>query len=137
MRKGLILAFSICALAALAACQQSGGAVHVDKLEPPQGTTNGGEEVSIIGGGFVPGKTQAQVFFGRKRVENVVIASGSKIKVITPSSEKGPVDIKIDFDDGQSFQIPQGFRFLEPATEANARKAFFGGGEKKSEVEKK
>jgi hypothetical protein len=133
MRRALTLALSGCFLMVCAACQQAGGAVHVDKVEPPQGTTNGGEEISIVGGGFVPGKTQAQVRFGRKTAEHVVIASTSKIKVVTPSAEKGPVDVSVMFDDGSSFKVPNGFRYLEPAAQDNTRRAFFSGkpGEKK------
>jgi len=125
------------------ACTQSGGPLKVDSVEPPQGTTAGGEEITIVGGGFQPGKTQAEVKFGRKKAEVVTIASTTKIKVVTPSSEKGPVDVNVMFDDGNSFKIQNGFRYVEPAQGDNARRAFFSGGAKpggsaagKIEVEK-
>ena len=128
---------------AMAACTQSGGPLKVDTVEPPQGTTAGGEEITILGGGFQPGKTQAEVKFGRKKAEVVTIASNSKIKVVTPSSEKGPVDVSVMFDDGNSFKIANGFRYVEPTQGDNARRAFFSGGAKpgaaapgKIEVEK-
>ena len=47
-------------LVGVAACTQSGGPLKVDSVEPPQGTTAGGEEITIVGGGFQPGKTQAR-----------------------------------------------------------------------------
>ena len=141
--KRVRLAITIGSLALLAACQQSGGPLKVEAVEPNQGTTGGGDEVSITGGGFQPGKTQAEIKFGRKKVESVVIASNAKIKVITPSNEKGPVDVTVMFDDGSAFKIPNAFRYVEPSDSSSARRAFFsGGGEKgpapgKIEIEKK
>ncbi len=141
--RGFGLAFALSGLGFIAACQSGAGALKVDDMDPPQGTTAGGEEVTIRGGGFVPGKTQAEVRFGRKKAEHVIIASGAKIKVVTPAGEKGPVDINVMFDDGSSFKVPNGFRYVEPAAQDNTRKAFFtgkGGSEKGAgaiEIEKK
>ena len=104
MKRALGLAVSVAAFACSAstACMQKGGPVKVDSVEPPQGTTGGGEEISIVGGGFQPGKTQAEVKFGRKKCETVTIASTSKIRVVTPPNEKGPVDVSVMFDDGSA-----------------------------------
>lgn len=141
--KRVRLAITIGSLALLAACQQGGGPLKVEAVEPNQGTTGGGDEVSITGGGFQPGKTQAEIKFGRKKVESIVIASNNKIKIITPSNEKGPVDVTVMFDDGNMFKIPNAFRYVEPADNSSARRAFFSGSEKgssapgKIEVEKK
>jgi hypothetical protein len=125
----------------ISACQQSGGPLKVDNVEPPQGTTAGGEEITINGSGFQPGKTQAEVRFGRKKADSVIIASATKIRVMTPSNEKGPVDVQVMFDDGAAFKIPNAFHYLEPATGDNARRAFFGGQQNnaagKIEVDKK
>jgi hypothetical protein len=129
-------------LVSVAACTQNNGPLKVDSVEPPQGTTGGGEEITIVGNGFQPGRTQAEVKFGRKKAESVVIASNSKIKVVTPSSDKGPVDVNVMFDDGNSFKITNGFRYVEPAQGDNARRAFFSGskpgssGAAKIEIEK-
>jgi len=127
MKRALALAVSVGLCAVLSACQQNGGPLKVDSVEPPQGTTAGGEEITINGGGFQPGKTQAEVRFGRKKVESVIIASTNKIRVVTPANEKGPVDVEVMFDDGAAFKIPNAFHYLEPATGDNARRAFFGG----------
>jgi hypothetical protein len=145
MKRVLGLAVSVAALAWLttAACVQKGGPLKVDSVEPPQGTTAGGEEISILGSGFQPGKTQAEVKFGRKKAETVTIASSGKIRVVTPPNEKGPADIMVTFDDGSTFKIPNGFRYIEPADGEAARRAFFsgqkGGGSNpnKIEIEKK
>lgn len=141
MKRVVVLAAGIGALALLG-CEQRGGPLKVDSIEPAQGTTAGGEEVSLIGAGFQPGKTQAEVKFGRKKAEHVVIASPTKIKVVTPANEKGPADVTVMFDDGSAFKIANGFRYLEPADSDNTRRAFFsGGGQKPSpnkiEIEKK
>ena len=74
-----------------------------------------------------PGKTQAEVKFGRKKAEIVTIASTAKISVVTPAGDKGPVDVSVMFDSGDDFKIPNGFRYVEPADGEAARKAFFGG----------
>ena len=141
MRRVLGLALSISVFVTIAACTQSGGPVRVESVEPAQGTTAGGEEISILGGGFQPGKTQAEVRFGRKKCESVQIASPGKIRVVTPANDKGPVDITVMFDDGSTFKIPNAFRYVEPAEGGNTRQAFFGGqkssGATKIEVEKK
>ena len=140
IKRAIGLVISAGLVVAMAACQQSGGPAKIDKIEPPQGTTAGGEEVTIIGDGFQPGKTQAEVRFGRKRSEVVTIASTGKIKVVTPVGDKGPVDVTIAFDDGRAFKLPNGFRYVEPAENQNARNAFFQtnkSGTQKSELEKK
>ena len=139
---GLAVTMAALALLTTAACVQKGGPVKVDSVEPPQGTTGGGEEISIVGSGFQPGKTQAEVKFGRKKAETVTIASTSKIRVVTPPNEKGPADITVMFDDGSTFKIPNGFRYVEPADGESARRAFFtgqkgGGGTNKIEIEKR
>jgi hypothetical protein len=141
MKRALALAVSVVLGVLVSACQQTGGPLKVDSVEPPQGTTAGGEEISIVGGGFVPGKTQAEVRFGRKKAESVTIASPTKIRIVTPAGEKGPVDVSVSFDDGSAFKIPNAFRYVEPAANDNARRAFFGGAQQqqgqKIEIEKK
>jgi hypothetical protein len=139
MKRVLALAVSVGCLA-LAACTQSGGPLKVESVEPAQGTTAGGEEITILGGGFQPGKTQAEVKFGSKKAETVMIASATKIKVVSPANAKGPVDVQLIFDDGAAFKIPNAFRYVEPAEGDNARRAFFGGQKAagaKIEVDKK
>jgi hypothetical protein len=57
--------------------------------------------------------------------EQVVISSKDKINLVTPSGDKGPVDVTLEFDDGQSFKIPTGFRYVDPKETEDLRKAFF------------
>ena len=111
-------------LGLLASCDDN-GKIHVDRVEPPEGINAGGDHVNIIGGGFQPGKTQARIMFGTHVCEQVVISSTSKISVVTPNGDKGPVDVTIDFDNGSRFKIPNGFRFVEARQTGDMRKAFF------------
>ena len=48
MKRVLSLAVSV-VLLAFSACQQSGGPLKVDSVDPPQGTTAGGDEITIVG----------------------------------------------------------------------------------------
>jgi hypothetical protein len=144
MKRALGITITIAGLALMAACTQKGGPVKVDSIEPPQGTTAGGDEISIVGGGFQPGKTQAEVKFGRRKCESVTIASTTKIRVVTPPNDKGPVDVQVMFDDGATFKIANGFRYVEPSAGESARRAFFDGNKQqagsakdKIEIEKK
>ena len=80
--------------------------------------------------------------FGRRKADSVTIASTSKIRVVTPPNDKGPVDVQVMFDDGATFKIANGFRYVEPSAGESARRAFFGGQQQggakdKIEVEKK
>ena len=144
MKRALGITITIAGWALIAACTQKGGPVKVDSIEPPQGTTAGGDEISIVGGGFQPGKTQAEVKFGRRKCESVTIASTTKIRVVTPPNDKGPVDVQVMFDDGATFKIANGFRYVEPSAGESARRAFFDGNRQqagsskdKIEIEKK
>ena len=132
---GFVAAFfvvvtSAASVASLAGCEDKAGPLRVDKVDPAEGTTGGGDQVTISGNGFQPGKTQAQVFFGRRRAETVVISSPTAITVMTPPGDKGPVDITVDFDEGSRFKIPAGFKFLAPSAPADTRKAYFSGNKK-------
>ena len=112
-------------LGLLASCDDN-GKIRVDRVELSEGITAGGDHVNIIGAGFQPGKTQARVMFGTHICEQVVISSTNKISVVTPSGDKGPGDVTLDFDNGSRYKIPNGFRYVEPKQTGDMRKAFFG-----------
>jgi hypothetical protein len=123
MKCNLGLCLSVVALAFVAACDET--RVRVDRVEPAEGITGGGDQVNIIAAGLQPGKTAVRVTFGHHVAEQVVIASAGTINVVTPSADKGPVDVTVDFDDGQRFVIPAGFRYVEPRETDDLRKSFF------------
>jgi hypothetical protein len=107
----------------LTSCDEK-GKIRVDRVEPPQGITGGGDKVNIIGAGFQPGKTQARIMFGSHVCDQVVIASTSKISVVTPNGDKGPVDVTLDFDNGTRYKIPSGFRYMEAKQTGDVRQAW-------------
>lgn len=109
------------------ACDQKGGPLKVERVEPPEGIVAGGDQIYIVGSGFQPGKTQVEVRFGRRKAEQVVIESGSKISVKTPAGDKGPVDVHLAFDDGSAFKLSNAFRYVQPQAQGDMRKAFFTG----------
>jgi hypothetical protein len=96
---------------ALTACSNE---LKVSELDPPNGAYTGGEEVVLKGNGFQPGRGGVTVKFGRKDAQAVVVESNDKIKVTTPAGDKNTtVDILVVFDDGKSFQIKNGFHFID------------------------
>lgn len=109
-----------------AGCQGKGGPLKVDRVEPDQGITAGGDHVTIYGSGFEPGKTAVDVRFGRSRAEQVSISASNKITVVTPPGDKGPVDVTLMFDNGAQFKIPSGFKFIVPSNQ-DVRRAYFSG----------
>lgn len=124
MRHAYRLMTTLLVLGLLASCDDN-GKIRVDKVEPPEGISAGGDHVTIVGAGFQPGKTQARIMFGKHTCEQVVIQSANKISVVTPNGDKGPVDVTLDFDNGARFKIPNGFRYVEPKQTGDVRKAFF------------
>ncbi|MGB8294947.1 MAG: IPT/TIG domain-containing protein [Polyangia bacterium] len=123
MKRVLGLSFAVVVLPFLAACDEA--KLRIDRVEPAEGVTAGGDQVNIIGAGLEPGKTGVRVAFGRHVAEQVVISSKDKINVVTPSGDKGPVDLTLEFDDGQSFKIPAGFRYVDAKETNDLRKSFF------------
>ena len=123
MKRVLGLSLTATVLLLLAACDDT--KLRIDRVEPAEGITAGGDFVNIIGSGLQPGKTQVRVAFGSHVAEQVVIASKSKINLVTPNGDKGPVDVTLDFDNGERFKIPGGFRYIEPKQNDDLRKAFF------------
>ena len=123
MKRILGLSMTLAVLTSLAACDDA--RLRIDRVEPDEGITAGGDQVNILAAGLQPGKTGVRVSFGRHVAEQVVISSKDKINLITPSGDKGPVDVILDFDDGQRFKIPGGFRYVDPKETEDLRKAFF------------
>jgi IPT/TIG domain len=129
----------LCGLAAmgLVACSNE---LKVSELDPPHGAFTGGEEVVLKGNGFQPGRGGVTVKFGRKDAAAVVVESSGTIKVTTPAGDKNTtVDILVVFDDGKSFQIKNGFHYVDTTQQrATMDKALgaFGDTTKKDEPKK-
>ena len=123
MKRLLGLSLAVMVLTFLAACEEA--RLRIDRVEPDEGITAGGDQVNIIAAGLQPGKTGVRVAFGRHVSEQVVISSKDTINLVTPSGDKGPVDVVLDFDDGQRFKIAAGFRYVDPKETEDLRKMFF------------
>jgi IPT/TIG domain len=116
---------------ALAACSNE---LKVSETDPNTGTFNGGEEVTIRGNGFQPGRAGVTVKFGRRDAQAVVVESDSKIKVQTPAGDKNTtVDVSVVFDDGKAFLLKNGFKYIDNTQRATMDKAFNALGDKKDE----
>jgi hypothetical protein len=98
--------------------------VRVDGLEPRQGTYGGGEDVMIKGSGFRPGRATYSVYFGKQPAPNVVVESGSVIKVTTPAGKVGKVDVELTLEDGRIFRIPGGFQYVDASVDRNLLESF-------------
>jgi hypothetical protein len=112
-------------LGAFAGCDKKGGAISVSRVEPETGVSAGGDHITIFGAGFEPGKTQVDVKFGNRRAEQVSIGSSDKITVVTPPGDKGPVDVTLMFNNGDSLRLAGGFHYVATAGTDDTRKAFF------------
>jgi len=86
MKRVLGLASAVLVLTFLAACDET--RLRIDRVEPAEGITAGGDHVNIIGVGLQPGKTQVRVAFGGHVAEQVVISSNDKINVVTPTGTR-------------------------------------------------
>ncbi|MET0287155.1 MAG: IPT/TIG domain-containing protein [Polyangiales bacterium] len=102
------LLFSLAALS-LAGCEAS-KEMKVKGLNPAAGHIAGDQTVEIQGENF---RTDIgyTVYFGAAKAKGVTIRSTEAIAVTTPSGDPGPVDVTIRADDGNAFQVKQGFRY--------------------------
>jgi hypothetical protein len=83
------------------------------RLEPPSGRQGGGEHVRIVGRNFA-GRGPVVVYVGTRAAKGVVIESDELITVVTPQSEAlGPVPVRLEFRDGTTFDLVDGFTYVE------------------------
>ena len=122
---GVVLAFGM-----LSACSNE---LKVTEVEPPHGTFSGGEEITIHGNGFQPGRGGVSVRFGRREAQSVVVESATAIKVTTPAGDKSTsVDVSVVFDDGKAFVLKSAFQYIDTTQQKAAMdKAFNAMGTKK------
>ena len=77
----------------------SGGPPVISSVSPAQGSSTGGDTVTISGSGFVPG---AKVTFGGIAASAATVISSTQISVVTPASTPGSADVIVTNPDGQS-----------------------------------
>jgi hypothetical protein len=122
-----------CAAALLIGLAGCSNELKVSTVEPPQGTFAGGEEVSLRGNGFQPGRGGVTVRFGNREATAVVVASADRINVTTPGGDANTtVDVTVIFDDGKAFKLGNAFHYMGAAnSRATMDKAFNQMGSKK------
>jgi hypothetical protein len=99
---------------------------RIVELEPPQGTYLGGEEILIHGHNLPVGRGGASVVFGRRPATNVVLENDGRIKVTSPAGDRNvEVDVTVMFDDGRSYLLKSGFRYLDGSDNSKVMKNFF------------
>jgi len=112
-------------LALLLSAGQCSNETKIERLEPPQGTFAGGEEIMIKGKNFPTKRGGVSVTFGRRAATGVTLENDSTIKVLSPQGEKNTdVDITVLFDDGRGFQMKNAFRYLDAADNQKMLKNF-------------
>lgn len=84
----------------------------VERLRPTAGRLEGDVDVEIVGRNFRQdiGYT---VYFGVRRAKQVIIRDETSIIATTPEHRtEEPVDVRIVADDGHSWLIRRGFRYV-------------------------
>lgn len=87
-----------------------GGAPTITDIEPDSGLTTGGTEVTISGTNL---QTAQSVAFGDVIVTDIDIISSTRVDVVTPAHNAGPVDVTITTAGGQA-TVENGFTFRDP-----------------------
>lgn len=83
----------------------------VDVVAPDEGSSDGGNVITIGGDHFSDG---AVVLVGGAECLDVVVVSASEITCVTPPGEPGVTDVVVINPDGQEGVLPGGFGFLGP-----------------------
>jgi hypothetical protein len=88
-----------------------GPAPKVVDVTPKQGTTAGGDTVTLTGTDF---SAAVKVTFGNLEAK-VAASSNTSITVTTPPHPAGKVDVVIINDDDQQHVLKEGFEYVDPA----------------------
>lgn len=80
----------------------------LESILPVEGSTDGGEEVSLYGTNFVEASV---VWFGDTAVATTYVSS-TELTATTPASEPGTVDVFVENPDGQLAILEDAFEFL-------------------------
>jgi hypothetical protein len=116
----------------LSACAEK-TTLTVTGLRPSVGPYIGGDPVIVTGSGFQsPGPQGLKVYFGKKAAKQVVILSGTEIRVDPPAGEIGQVvDVDLVFDDARQKKLPGAYTYIDPTGTPHGVEALTGTGDKK------
>lgn len=79
-------------------------------VDPPKGSTAGGDEVTLTGKDF---QANATVKFGDTPATSVSFTNSAEVRVITPAHAVGKVDVILTNPDGGTNTYPSAFEFVE------------------------
>ena len=89
----------------------------VSSATPNSGPTAGGMAVTIAGTSF---QTGAKVAFGGTLSTAVLVTSGTKLQVLTPTHAAGTVNVVVANPDGQSASLTGGYTYISMPTISSA-----------------
>lgn len=108
MKKTSLIICAMTLICVLCGCEEKFGIV---KVNPTIGTLAGGEPIDIIGSGF-SADMGFSIYFGPKKVDNVVVKDSKTLRVMSPAAdEPGKIDVMVTTDDGKEFVIKQAFNY--------------------------
>ncbi len=90
-----------------------GNAPTLTNLAPVRGPTTGGTIALLVGTNLAQG---ARVLFGANAATRVTVMSDTRLSCQVPAGAAGLADITLVNPDGQSAQLLQGFRYVDPST---------------------
>jgi alpha-tubulin suppressor-like RCC1 family protein len=83
----------------------------VSSVTPSSGAQTGGTSVTVIGAGFLPGKTATAFRFGTTRAKSVNCTSTTECAVISPAHPAGTVDVLATANKTTSSKTPPADQF--------------------------
>ena len=86
------------------------GDVGIFNLIPKTGPTTGGTVAAILGAGFRDG---ARVYFGDNEAQVVKFVDSGHLAVVAPVGNAGPVDVKVENNDGGAGTFANGFVYYD------------------------
>ena len=83
----------------------------IQSVEPDAASVLGGSMVAIVGTGFVDG---SRVAFGGVETEVVELLDSTTLVVLAPPQANGSVNVTVTLPDGNTRNLPAGFRYQQP-----------------------
>ncbi len=82
-------------------------------VDPPHGSTAGGDLVTVFGNGFLPG---SQVRVGDAPATNAVVLSQGRLEAKTPPGFEGPADVLVLTSNTAAAKLAKGFTYYDPGS---------------------
>lgn len=101
-------------LLGVSACSKEEG-LKIKRIEPKEGTHNGGDGVTIYGSGFQKGGAKSvDVYFGKKKARIRGFEGSTKLFVETPGGEVGEiVNVTLIFGDSRKLEIENAYKYVD------------------------